>query len=378
MAGENRQMKKKIGFICSSWMTLKLFNVALVKELSAVADIYLICGDCKKVRDAIGAEFDDKIFYVEFPLPRKPSFFIDVLMLFRLARMLPPLKLDLLVSLSPKAGFVTAVCGMWVKINQIHIFQGEVWATSHGLKRSLLKWCDRFVCIRSEHTVCVSFAEKNFLVDQGIGSRWKLKVLGWGSIAGVQNLGSIRSGAISNKLVIGFLGRLAKDKGVIDLIYAFSSSELLKTSCVLKIVGPKDDAFDTCNTLVAGLNRSGACIELFAGISDPKTFFDGIDIFCSPTYREGFGLTILEAAAAKKPIISTNIYGTKDFLINGVTGICINPGDQLALRQALISVSTGLSQYSDMVERAHAVALKSYDPAFVRKCYVDFFVSLLR
>ena len=125
-----------------------------------------------------------------------------------------------------------------------------------------------------------------------------------------------------------YLGRLKKDKGVLDLIEAFLKIKKEKNT-MLFLVGDDEDNLKKNY-------KSYPKITFLPHDNKPENIIQICDTFCLPSYREGFGLSAIEASSLKKPIISTNIYGLKDTVINKKTGLVYQVGDIEKLNSHLI------------------------------------------
>ena len=116
-----------------------------------------------------------------------------------------------------------------------------------------------------------------------------------------------------------YLGRINKDKGIIDLIHAFKRIEK-NQNILLIFVGKIED-----KKLVHILN-SNKKILYFNFSPNPENWFSLADILCIPSYREGFGTVVIEAASCGIPSLCSNIYGLNDAIIQNKTGFFHNAG----------------------------------------------------
>ena len=207
---------------------------------------------------------------------------------------------------------------------RIHWFTGQIWSKKKGFPRIFYKFVDRlifFLC----HTVLIdSYSQKNFLIKEKVVSINKSIVLHKGSVGGVDTEKFIfnkqkriklrKQYSISkNTFVFLFLGRINKDKGIIDLIKAFKIIEK-KHDVLLVFVGPIED-----RNLIH-LLKNKKKILYFNFTTKPEDWFSLADILCLPSYREGFGTVVIEAASCGIPALCSNIYGLSDAIIKHKTG----------------------------------------------------------
>src|SRR5206468_2884524 len=236
---------------------------------------------------------------------------------------------------------------------RIHTFQGETWAARSGVLRLLLKSADRLVARLATHRLVVSRSEQEFLVAQGVLRPGRSLVLASGSISGV-DVARFRAdpaarGRIRKEFDLGdtdtvflFLGRIARDKGIFDLAEAFASVAAEFPQARLLIVGPDEDGIRPLIPARAGV----AADKLrFGDITDaPEEAIAAADVICLPSYREAFGMVILEAAAAGIPAVASRIYGITDAIVDEETGLLhepLNPRD-LASRMKRLAGNPGL------------------------------------
>jgi glycosyltransferase involved in cell wall biosynthesis len=139
--------------------------------------------------------------------------------------------------------------------------------------------------------------------------------------------------------VVLYLGRVTRDKGVLDLARAFAR---LPADAVLLVAGPDEEGL---TARMLELSGPGASRVRFAGYTaQPERFLAASDVLCLPSYREGFGSVVIEAAATSVPAVASRIYGVTDAMVHGETGLLFTAGDcdELAARLAAILADDSL------------------------------------
>jgi glycosyltransferase involved in cell wall biosynthesis len=135
--------------------------------------------------------------------------------------------------------------------------------------------------------------------------------------------------------IVGFVGRIVKDKGVEDLIRAWKRARG-SDKAVLLVIGvkePQDPISDAC---LEALQEDTSIIPIAWVDSDLMyRYYNIMDFLVLPSRREGFPNTILEAAAMERPTIATRVTGCTDAVKHGVTGLLVPPGDVDALALAM-------------------------------------------
>ena len=313
------------------------FEVTLACNFGSDADAYLPPLDLPVHQESIGIE-------------RKISLVRDLVALFKLYRLFKRERYELVLSVVPKAGLLGMVAGALAGVKvRVHIFQGEVWASRSGVMRWLLRAMDWITAISASHVLAVSPSERCFLEEQGIVKPGKIRVLGSGSICGVdmsrfrpdaETRSSLRrkQGIPDDAVVCLFLGRLTADKGVYDLVRAFALCQENNPKLWLLLVGPdEEDVRPLIRAFLSGDAVERFRVEGFTNV--PERYIAAADLLCLPSYREGFGMVVIEAAAVGIPSIGSDIYGLTDSIVEGKTGLLVPPADPVNLAAALSRVA---------------------------------------
>lgn len=378
--------KARICFVAATPLTIHFFFKSHLRELAKEADVAL----------ALNYSSDGYVPPLELPvrnldvlIERKISLWRDLIALWQLYRHFRREQFDLVITVVPKAGLLGMMAAWLTGVpRRIHVFQGEVWASRQGFMRRLLKSMDWVTARLSTNTLAVSPTERSFLIQEEIVKPAKIQVIGAGSISGVDTerfksdagtRAEIRAalGIPTDAVVCLFMGRLTRDKGIFELIEAFALAGKNDSQLWLLMVGPDEEA-------VQGRLRSILPSELegrvvFRGFTEsPEQYIAAADFLTLPSYREGFGMVIIEAAAAGIPAIGTRIHGVSDAIVEGQTGLLVPLRDAKSLAAAMVRMSSDQA----LRERMGRSALRRVSEAFshvrVVRGYVAYFLNLLR
>jgi len=173
-------------------------------------------------------------------------------------------------------------------------------------------------------------------------------------------------GIPSNGIVITYIGRIVKEKGVLDLLEAFSRIARHYNDVYLLLVGDvlsseRDRETEQMIKDFLNLEKISNKIIMTGYREDISEILRITDIFVLPSYREGLPRSIIEAMAMSVPVIATNIRGCREEVIDGETGILVPPGDVEALTSAILKLYKDLELRERMGSNGRKKAEKEYD-----------------
>lgn len=286
-----------------------------------------------------------EIVPIHIPRPIRPL--RDLRALLRLRALFRERSFDLVHSFGPKAGLLSSCAGLLAGVPaRLHTFTGQVWAARTGLGYVLLKNADRTTARMATHVLADSHSQRDFLVRERVVHRDKCQVLAAGSVSGVNVTRfkpdsaarqTVRAelGISDGSPVVLFLGRIRREKGVIDLAEAFGQMREAP-GAVLIFVGPDEE-----NLKQEIMNRCLHVSERLRFVDYtryPERYLAASDVLCLPSYREGFGTVVIEAAAVGLPSVASRIYGITDAVLDRETGLLFESRNVQDLRQKLAEI----------------------------------------
>ena len=317
---------KKIIFLSTTYLTLDSFLKDHIKNLVKRGHkVYLISNfEEKKI-----SKPKSNLFLINLKFRRKINVIQDIYCLFKLVFLFNSIEPQMVVSISPKAGLITAIASYLTNIKiRLHIFTGQVWSNKKNiLFKNLLFNLDKLISYLSTNILVDSFPQKRFLIKHNVISSKKSKVILNGSMCGVdtqlfkKNIHENKKlrkklNIRNNSIVISYIGRINKEKGIKSLLNVFSNLLKKKKNLTLLLVGK--DEMDIKK--IINNKKIIKKIKIISHSKNIEKFFQISDIFCLPSEREGFGLSLIEASSCQVPIICSDIYGIRDTMINNVTG----------------------------------------------------------
>lgn len=273
-------------------------------------------------------QYANEMEFQAFPVKilRRISPIQDFLSVIKLFSYIKKNRFDIVVSHSPKGGLLGMLASYLAGTKKRVFFRhGLVFETERGLKRHLLIFMEKLTGSLANQVVHVSESLQKLAEDLNLNSSSKNVILNIGSCNGIDTKKFARrpKSTFINELVVGFVGRLCKDKGVEELLEAWKTIIKSRSDVRLLLVGPIDERTGLSQDSVDYIYSENS-ISYVGEVSDTSNWYNEMDIFVLPSHREGFGMVNLEAAASELPVITTLITGCKNSIIENVTGTFTN------------------------------------------------------
>lgn len=364
-------------------MTLEVFLLGHLTALGRLYDVTVVanCPD-----GTLAQKLGENIEFVHVGIKREISPFQDSRCLMTLFRLFRSRQFMVVHSITPKAGLLAMVAARLAGVPiRIHTFTGQVWAGLKGWKRWLLKRMDVILARSATRLLADSPSQLSFLRKEGVVRTLTASVLGKGSISGVnrerfrprsQARKEIREslGIAEDAMVLGFMGRLKRDKGVLDLAQAFQMVFEEHKSVHLLVVGPDEEHLSQGMVDLAG--EAASKMSFVQWTKEPELYLAAIDLLCLPSYREGFGSVIIEAASCGVPALASRIYGVSDAIVEGVTGWMHECGDVGGIASGLKHAVESRPEMAEMGLRARKRAHQDFDSSSLSEQLVALYKQL--
>ncbi len=304
------------------------------------------------------------------PMLRRITPLRDLVALFRLWRLFRAIGPAIVDAHTPKAGLLGMLAawlaGIPVRIYHLH---GLTFVTRKGFRRQLLRWTETTAARAAHRVLCVSHSVREVAIAEGICPAEKIRVLLGGSINGVDADGRFKPADLAVRRasrkeygigeecrVIGFMGRVVRDKGIVELVDAWRQLRSEFDDLHLIVVGPVE-AEDPLPKDAELALRSDPRIHVVGLNWDTPRLYAAMDVVVLPTYREGFPMVPLEAASMGLPVVATQVPGCTDAIQHGVTGTLVPPRDSGSLAEAIRGYlnSSHLRRVHGDAARAHVI-----------------------
>lgn len=335
-----------------------------------------------------GAELDklrdeDGFHCVAVPMERHISIVNDLKSLWNMIWVLRKERPYMVHSMTPKAGLICMFAAWITRVpRRVHTFTGLMWPTATGLKRRILMSTDRLTCACATHVIPEGQGVLNDLKKGGITKK-PMKILGYGNVMGVdmERFNPARFVVQKEDGVFTFLfvGRIVGDKGINELVEAFTQLYNKYKNVRLVLVGTYehelDPVSDTTRKEIDTNDAINACGTKYG--DDLLQMYVDADCFVMPSYREGFPNTVLEAGAMNLPSIVTDINGSREIIANEKNGLIVPSKNTTALYEAMERILTDDVLRMHMARMARTMINSRFEKEFVQSCQIKFYKEIM-
>lgn len=322
------------------------------------------------------------------PMKRRISPLQDLKSLWHLYRYFRHEQPDMVHSLTPKAGLLGMMAAKMAGVPlRVHTFTGLVWPARKGIIRHILKTTDRILCRCATHINPEGKGVRKDLLDGPI-TRKSLYILANGNVRGIDGKYFDRTPQVmsdSSELMqpdtftFLFIGRIASEKGIDELVNAFS---LLKEyNCRLIIIGPDESDIDPIKQETTQIMCNDPRIIMTGEQKDIRPWLAAADMLVLPSHREGFPNVVLEAGAMGVPAIVTDINGSREIIRNEYNGLVIPLGNDYTSRtqtlyEAMRSILDNKEKVHKMASVSRRYILENWDRQIVLDALLQFYRNL--
>lgn len=375
---------KKIVIIATTSISFQALIKGLPKFLSNFYSVEIITSPSNK-KSVI--EKYESVKVTEIEMTRKITIVKDIVSLYRVYKYLLKNKPDIVYTFTPKAGLLGMMASFLASTPvRIHNIVGMPLMESSGLRRKILVAVEKATYAFSTKLLCNSGGLVEYIYSNV--SNKKIQVVANGSINGVDTNIFNRSkfspeyekdvkalyGVKDEDFVLLFVGRLVKDKGINELVGAFISLEKQYKGIRLLLVGDFEDELSPLDIGIKRLILSHSGIIHVGFQDDIRDFLLIGDLFVLPSYREGMPNALLEAGSFNLPIITTNINGCNEIVVNGENGLLIRKKNVDDLLEALTLLVSNKKIYSNIQNNARGYIKSRFSQDF----FWDEFLLMLR
>ena len=381
---------KKICIITTMWSSINNWIKPFLNEYyKNNVDITIVCNMDVAYEKQLKKEYPF-VHTKAIPFPRGISVGGSLKSILSLRKFFKKEKFDLVQYSTPNASFYASLAAKTCKIPvRLYCQWGMVYVTRSGIKRKIFKWMEKTICKNSTMVQPDSFGNLEFCREEGLYDASKSLVIWNGSAKGLDLTAfdvskkeeyakeiKTKYGISDDSFVIGFVGRLGREKGCHELFGAFKALKNQYPCLKLLFVGPIEKE-ETMEPDVLEYFRSCDDIIKTDRVTNVEKYISAMDIFVLPSYREGFGMSVIEASAMEVPVVVTKYPGPSSAIKEGITGISVGIKNTEELTFAIADLISDKEKRIAMGLAGREFVEKSFDHKVFKEKYMENRLNLL-
>ena len=379
---------KHVKIIRTSTIPLSL-NILLKGQLKFLSDYFEVIGISSNGEELKEVNIREGVKVEAIEMERGISPLKDFVSLIKMYQQFKREKPTIVHSITPKAGLLTMLAGKFAGVPiRMHTFTGLIFPTRIGMMQKLLIKMDQLLCWAATNIYPEGNGVKSDLINFNITNK-PLKILANGNVNGIdttffsrQQIDDHKQEKLKKELniqpndfVFIFVGRLVGDKGINELIEAFSK---LKTqNSKLLLVGPLESDLDPLQIFTLKEIENNPNIISVGFQKDVRSYFAISDVLTFPSYREGFPNVVLQAGAMEIPSIVSNINGCNEIIIEGKNGAIISVKNVEEILNAMSRISSDKEYYDFLKRNTRSLIQSRYEQSVVWNALLDEYNLLL-
>jgi glycosyltransferase involved in cell wall biosynthesis len=377
--------EKKKFFVVTTIPLSFIFFKGLLTHLKKEFDVHIVSSPGEKLEEA---QKIDNVIAHKIPMAREISLFKDFKALFAFIVLFLKEKPTIVHGNTPKGSFLSMIAAKITRRPiRIYFLHGLRYEGTSGFKRKLLIFMEKITCFCATDIYAVSNGVKK-TTNKELTNK-NITVIGNGSPNGI-NLTHFNPDLFSaqeertkisihqDDFVFGFVGRFVGDKGINELVKSFV--EITKTFPKVKLllVGVFENDLDPLELQTISEIENNPLIINVGFQKDVRPFLMCMDVFVFPSYREGFGLTLIEANAMKIPVISTEITGCDEIVEEGKNGFLVPPKNIDKLKEKMLFSLSNKSIIQSMKNQCREIVSEKFDQVIVWENTLKSYIELIK
>jgi len=372
---------KRICIVTTMWSSINNWIKPFLNEYAKCGvDVSIACNMDVEYEKKLKEEFPFVHTY-PMPFPRGINVFGSIKSIRLLIKLFKKERFDMVQYSTPNASMYASFAAKSARIPvRLYCQWGMVYVTMSGMKRKIFRTVERTICRFSTQIQPDSTGNLDFCRKEGFYDETKSLVIWNGSAKGLDLTAfditqkkeyskeiKKKYNILEDVPVIGFVGRLGKEKGCNELFRAFRRIKETFPNAKLLFVGPieKEDTIEP-----ELLDYFFECDDIIKTdrVTHVEKYISAMDIFVLPSYREGFGMSVIEASAMEVPVVVTKYPGPSSAIEEGITGISVPVKDSDALTLAIVDLLENKEKSMIMGREGRAFVERNFEQKeFIRR-----------
>lgn len=316
-------------------------------NLRYLSEWFDVCAISSQAENLIAVGEREGVRTYCIPMVRPIALFKDFICLFKFILFFFKARPYVVHGNTPKASMLSMVSAWITRVPvRIYMCHGLRYQGTQGKMRKLLMLMEKLTCACATEVICVSNGVRDTFAKDGICPKSKSTVLGAGSATGLDiehfnpdivesNVMRTELGLSEDDFVFIFVGRIVGDKGINEMVAAFNRLSEEYHHAHLVLIGNEELEQNPITEDSRNVIQSNKRIHAIGRRSDVRPYLKDADAFVFPSYREGFGMVLIEANAMGTPAISSDIIGCNEIIIEGENGTLIPSKDEESLYKTM-------------------------------------------
>jgi glycosyltransferase involved in cell wall biosynthesis len=318
-------------------------------------------------------------------MSRKITPFKDLISLVKMILLILKEKPDIVHTHTPKAGIIGMLASWFCRVpNRLHTVAGLPVMEAIGNKKKILLMVERMTYFCATKVYPNSYGLEEYILNNNLTAKDKLKIIGYGSSNGIDTKYFNKTNVIleqaeevskeydlKDNFVFCFVGRVVRDKGIDELIFAFEKLNKEFKSIKLLIVGRFEYDLDPISDKSKDILKVNQNIVNVGFKNDIRAYLTVSDCFVLPTYREGFPNVVLQACSMNLPCIVTNINGCNEIIKHNKNGLIVEPKDKDELYDTMKNYIEDEKLSKKLSSNSRDDIIKKYDRVNFHKMLLD-------
>ncbi|MGQ2117399.1 glycosyltransferase family 4 protein [Ornithobacterium rhinotracheale] len=364
-------------------------NILLRGQLKFLNQFYEVTAVSGKGKNLEAVQQREGVKTMQVEMQRQISPFKDLVSLIKMYQLLRKEKPTIIHSITPKAGLLSMLAGKMAGVPiRIHTFTGLIFPSKTGILQRILILMDKLLCTCATHIFPEGEGVKRDLQQYNITNK-PLEIIANGNVNGIDTdyfskeqisqemLSTLRAqyNIAHDDFVFCFVGRLVKDKGIKELIDAFTNLKSPKTKLIL--IGREEPKLDPLSVETVQKMNENPNIIRTGFQADIRPFLALSHTFVFPSYREGFPNVVLQAQSMELPCIVTDISGSNEIIENNINGTIIPKQNTEELIKAMHNYQHNQVALSVLKHNTRKNIIAKYTQQYVWECLHEKYEQIL-
>lgn len=386
-------MKAKLIRITTIPLSLKVLLKGQHRYMSEHFDVIGVSSPGKELDEV---RTDEEIEVIAIDMSRQITPIKDIKSLWSTYKLLKKEKPEIVHTHTPKAGIIGMLAAKLAGVpHRLHTVAGLPLMESVGAKRKVLDFVEKLTYTCANRVYPNSKGLYDYILEHNYTNKYKLKVIGNGSSNGIDTsffspdqVTEAQKELLKKELniedadfVFVFVGRLVGDKGINELIKAFSlinKTEDSKSRFKLLLVGPLEQDLDPLPIDILNEIKNNPDIIDVGFQKDVRPYFAISDVLAFPSYREGFPNVVMQAGAMGLPSIVSDINGCNEIIIEDQNGVIVPVKNTEKLSEAMERMKSDTDYYQKLKMNARPMIESRYEQSVIWNALLSEYKKLIK